>query len=193
MQVFASRRSIPAFSASHALTVIGTLRNIPPLVSKRYTDIAGRMVPGLMAHSFRSDVGQCLTVQALSNGSRSCDDSLQTCLSCATSGTSFAGSACSLPGYMHDVRFVGVSQHRLFSNRILWTFTQSSVWPRLLRKCRPAFVAKDVQQPNFPTLRNHNESGIARALMIYGHSGSLHPNRFKHACWEKIPADIWRT
>lgn len=113
MQGFASRRAIPAFSARHALTVIGTLRNIPPFVSKRYTDIAGRMVPGLMAHSFRSDVGQCLTVQALSNGSRSCDDPLQTCLSCAISGTSFAGSACSLPGYMHDVRFVGVSQHRL--------------------------------------------------------------------------------
>jgi hypothetical protein len=60
-----------------------------------------------------------LIVQALSNGSKSCADPLRTCLSCATPGMSFAGSACSLPEYVYDVRFA-VSQYRLFSNRILY-------------------------------------------------------------------------
>ena len=106
---------------------------------------------------------------------------------------SFAGSACSLPGYMHDVRFVGVSQYRLFSNRIPWTVTEFSVWPRPLLKCRPDVIAKDVQRLNFPTLCNHSESDIARALMVYSLSGTLHPNTFKHACREKIPADVWRA
>ena len=114
-----------------------------------------------------------MIAQALSNGPKSCADPLQTCLSCATPGMSFAGAACSLPDYVRDVRFVGVSQHRLFSNRIRFIFTKPSVWPRPLRRRTYDIVVEDVLRINFPTPCNHDEFDIAHAsIVFFGNSTS---------------------